>query len=259
MLKMHVNEPYPGTQAVLRAIALLKAFTDEQPQLGLAELARMVGLNKTTAYRMLTALESQGLVARNPANDTYRLGPEVISLGGRALRANDLRSVSRAELEGLARATGEAATLETLVGLEVLVLDDVSGAHLIGATQYIGARWPAHATSTGKALLAFLSDADLEAVLSAPLAQVTAQTITVPEDLRQELAAVREQGYARAVEELEAGFSAIGAPVRNHDGQVVAALSLNGPSARLTPERLDEIAPLVVEAAGRVSEQLGYK
>ena len=104
-----------------------------------------------------------------------------------------------------------------------------------------------------------MPDIDLEAVLSAPLAQVTAQTITVPEDLRRELAAVREQGYARAVEELEAGFSAIGAPVRNHDGQVVAALSLNGPSARLTPERLGEIAPLVIEAAGRVSEQLGYK
>lgn len=259
MLKMQVNEPYPGTQAVLRAIALLKAFSDEQPQLGLAELARMVGLNKTTTYRLLTALESEGLIARTPANDTYRLGPEVIALGGRALRASDLRSVSRAELAGLARTTGETATLEVLVGLEVLVLDEVSGAHLVGATQYIGARWPAHATSTGKMLLAFLPETELEAIWQHPLAQVTAQTRTAPEVLHQELAQIREQDYAIAIEELEVGFSAIAAPIHNHDGQVVAALSINGPTARLTPERLAEVAPLVVEAAERVSAQLGFK
>lgn len=259
MLKMQVNEPYPGTQAVLRAIALLKSFTDEQPQLGLAELARTVGLNKTTTYRLLTALESQGLIARNSANDAYRLGPEVIALGGRALRASDLRSLSRAELETLARVTSETATLEILVGAEVLVLDEVSGAHLVGATQYIGARWPAYATSTGKALLAFLSEAELQAALPSSLAQVTARTLTTPEFLHQELAHIREQGYAIAIEELEVGFSAIAAPVRNHDGQVVAALGINGPSARLTSERLHEIAPLVVEAGERVSMQLGFK
>lgn len=256
---MQVNEPYPGTQAVLRAIALLKSFTDEQPQLGLAELARTVGLNKTTTYRLLTALESQGLIARNPANDAYRLGPEVIALGGRALRASDLRSISRTELETLARVTGETATLEILVGPEVLVLDEVSGAHLIGATQYIGARWPAYATSTGKALLAFLPEAEQEAMLQQPMAQVTTQTLTTPEVLRQELVHIREQGYAIAIEELELGFSAIAAPVCNHDGQIVAAFSLNGPSARLTPARLREVAPLVVEAAERVSAQLGFK
>jgi DNA-binding IclR family transcriptional regulator len=256
---MQVNEPYPGTQAVLRAIALLKAFSDEQPQLGLAELARMVGLNKTTTYRLLTALESQGLVARTPAGETYRLGPEVIALGGRALRASDLRSVSRAELMELARATGETATLEILVGQEVLVLDEVSGAHLVGATQYIGARWPAQATSTGKVLLAFLPEAEREKLLPQLLIQVTEQTITLAEALRQQLAVIRKQGYATAIEELEVGFSAIAAPIRNHDGQVVASLSINGPTTRLTPERLAEVVPLVVEAAGRVSTQLGFK
>jgi DNA-binding IclR family transcriptional regulator len=259
MLKMQVSEPYPGTQAVMRAIALLKAFTDEQPQLGLAELAKIVGLNKTTTYRLLTALENQGLIARNPANDTYRLGPEVIALGGRALRASDLRAVSRTELEGLARATGETATLEALLGLEVLVLDEVSGVYLIGATQYIGARWPAHATSTGKVLLAFLPEPELATLLQQPLAQVTHQTITAPEALSQALAQIREQDYAIAIEELEIGFSAIAAPVRNHDGQVIAALSINGPSARLTSDRLREFAPQVVEAAARVSAQLGFK
>jgi DNA-binding IclR family transcriptional regulator len=256
---MPVNEPYPGTQAVLRAIALLKTFTDDQPQFGLAELARRVGLNKTTAYRLLTALESEGLIARNPTTDLYRLGPEVIAMGGRAMRANDLRTASQTELEGLARATGETISLEILMGSEVLVLDAVSGVHLIGATQYIGARWPAHATSTGKVLLAFLREAELATFLQRPLPQVTAQTIAAPEALRQELAQIRRQGYATAIEELEVGFSAIGAPIFSHDGQVVAAISLNSPSARLTPVRLPALAPLVVAAAGRISEQLGFK
>lgn len=256
---MQVNEPYPGTQAVLRAIALLKAFSDDQPRLGLAELARSVGLNKTTAYRLLTALESEGLVARHPGSETYQLGPEVIALGGRALRANDLRSICRVELENLARTTGEAASLEALTGDDVLVLDEVLGARLIGANQSIGSRWPAHTTSTGKALLACLPAAEREAFVQRPLAQITPHTIANPELLRGELAHIGEQGYATAVEELEPGFAAVGAPVRNHDGRAVAALSLNGPTARLTPERLVELAPLVIAAAERVSAQLGYK
>ncbi len=256
---MQVNEPYPGTQAVQRAIALLKAFSDEQPRLGLAELARTVGLNKTTAYRLLTALESEGLIARHATSETYQLGPEIIALGGRALRANDLRSVCRTELEALARATGEAATLEALAGDDILVLDEVLGARLIGANQSIGSRWPAHTTSTGKMLLACLSTAEQEAFLQRPLPQATPQTIVDPDILRRELARFREQGYATAVEELELGFGAVGAPVRNHDGRAIAALSLNGPTARLTPERLVELAPLVIAAAERVSAQLGYK
>ena len=98
---MESHESYPGAQTVSRAVALLKAFTDAQPERGAAELARSVGLNKTTAYRLLKALEHEGMVARSPATDAFRLGPEVIALGARALRSNDLRSASRAELEAL--------------------------------------------------------------------------------------------------------------------------------------------------------------
>src|SRR6185503_19675793 len=99
---MPIHEPYPGTQAVLRAVALLKAFTDSQPELGLTALARTAELNKTTAFRMLTALESAGLVVKDHETDSYRLGPEAIALGGRALRSNPLYLASRPELEALA-------------------------------------------------------------------------------------------------------------------------------------------------------------
>ncbi len=148
--KTTTSEPYPGTQSVVRAISLLKAFSETHPEWGLTDLAQRVDLNKTTVYRLLTALESEGMVVQNPATQSYRLGPEMIALGTLALRSSDLRSASHPALEVLARETGETATLEILMDDQVFILDEVMGRHLIGATPSIGTRWPAHATSTGK-------------------------------------------------------------------------------------------------------------
>jgi DNA-binding IclR family transcriptional regulator len=250
--------PYPGTQAVARAIAVLKAFTDQHPHMTLAEVSRAVKLNKATTHRLLSALELEGLVARDQAAEAYRLGPEAIALGARALRTNDLRSVSRPELAALAEATGETATLEVLAGEDVLILDEAAGRHLVGSAPSIGTRWPAHATSTGKVLLAHTPEARREALLPARLPRLTPKTIASHETLRRELARVSEQGYATAVEELEAGYIAVGAPVYDHDGRVVAAVSVGGPSARLAPERLAGIADQVQKTAARISRKLGY-
>jgi DNA-binding IclR family transcriptional regulator len=256
---MSESQPYPGTQAVLRAIALLKTFQDDQPEWSLTELAHQVALNKTTTYRLLTALESEGLIRRGDSTDTYRLGPEMIALGGRAMRANDLRSLSRGVLETLARQTREAATLEVLVEDQVLIVDEVLGGYLVGAAQSLGTYWPAHATSTGKVLLADLPEVELSAFLAKPLSQLTDKTIIDPAELRRELAQVRLNGYATAIEALEVGYTAVAAPIRNHDGRAVAALSLGGPSARLTEGRLLELADLLRAQAAEISTQLGCK
>ena len=256
---MPARQPYPGTQTVVRAVALLKAFSDERPELGLRELAQIAGLNKTTTYRLLTALESEGMLTRNRAGDAYRLGPEAIALGGRALRSNDLRSASRSALEALVDATGETATLEVLIDDQVLILDEVTGQqHVLSMAQFVGTHWPSHATSTGKVLLAHLSDAQRKAVVRPRLSRYTPHTLTTLSRLRDELARVRAQGYATAIEELELGFVAVGAPVRNHDGTVVAAISLSGPSVRLAKDRLPSLAQLVVQSADRISHQLGF-
>src|SRR5262245_33967832 len=119
-------KPYPGTQAALRAVRLLKAFAPPgHESLRLFELAREVGLNKTTAYRLLTALESEGLVERGPDGEAYRLGPELLALGARTFGASELREAARPELAALSRSTRETATLEVLVGRDVLILDEV--------------------------------------------------------------------------------------------------------------------------------------
>lgn len=248
---------YPGTQAVRRSVGLLKAFTADRPQRGLAELARAVGLNKTTAFRMLAALEGEGMVERTPAGDAYRLGPELLLLAGRAGGAHDLRAAARAELEALARATRETATLEVLVGRETLILDEATGGHMVGARPSLGTRWPAHATSTGKVLLAHLEGERRDQALGGAWPALTPRTVTGRAALARALARVREDGHAVAQEELEPGFVAVAAPVRDASGAVVAALSVGGPKARLSAEALRACARRVEAAARRVSLRLG--
>lgn len=254
-----MTEPYPGTKSALRAITLLKTFTDSKSEWGLTELSEEVGLNKTTTYRLLTALKSEGMVTQNPQTQAYRLGPAIIALGARALRSNDLRSASRPELEQLAADTGETASLEVLVGDHVLILDEVLGAHLVGTSAAIGTRWPAHATSTGRILLAHQSDDARDTILmETDWPALTAETTTDPDALRRELIDVREQGYAVVVGELEANFVAIGAPIHSYTNDVVAAVSVGGPRSRLTAERTQELVTRVQAAAERISQQLGH-
>jgi IclR family acetate operon transcriptional repressor len=249
---------YPGTQAVQRALTVLKAFTDSQPELGLTALSRSVGLNKATTYRLVTALEREGLVAKTRGADHYRLGPELIALGVRAMRSSDLRAVSRPELEELARETGETVTLEVLAGSDVLILDEVMGLHLVSATHWIGTRWHAYATSTGKAILAYLSPTQVRELLPARLPLAGRGTRT-RSDLISELEKIRAQGYATNIEELETGFAAVGAPVFNHEGKVIAAISVGGPRTRFMDKTIKKLAPRVRRAAAAISQQLGFR
>lgn len=249
------TKAYAGTQSVRRAIALLKVFSGEKPTWGLSDLARAAGLNKTTAYRLLTALEAEGMVARTAEGDAWRLGTETIALGALAVRSNDLVSTARPELTALVRETGETATLETLVGDEVLILDGIEGPSLVGASSETGTRWPAHATSTGKALLAARSGEPLPADRRLP--KLTPRTITDPGKLERELARIRKRGWAEAVEELEPGYVAVGAAVYDHEGRAVAAISIGGPATRLTRARIPQLGKRASEAADRVTRRLG--
>ena len=253
-----------GTQAVVRALRLLRAFSDARPEWSLADLSRELNLSKPTAFRLLGALEAEGLVVRPDPGGAYRLGPSAIELGARAQRANSVTGAARPELESLTRATGETSSVELLTGDETLILDEVQGGHLIGTSPSVGTRWPAHATSTGKVLLAAALERDPDAVRQMArrsggrLRGVTPCTIRSASRLAAELAQVTRQGYATAIGELEAGYVAVGAPVRRHDGSTVAAICLGGPSTRFTDARLPGLIKAVREAAVRVSLRLGW-
>jgi DNA-binding IclR family transcriptional regulator len=143
------------------------------------------------------------------------------------------------------------------VGAQTLILDEAMGDHRVGTLPSVGTRWPAHATSTGKVLLAALGQDELASLLASPLPALTPRTITDPRALRRELARARRRGYATGIEELEPGFMAVAVPVRAADGHVVAALGVGGPRVRLDPSRLRAIARILPSHAARISERLG--
>lgn len=254
-----MGQPYPGTQAILRAIAVLKRFDDQHPEWTLAELTRALDLNKTTVFRLLSALESEGLIARGSSGETYVLGPELVAMAGYALRNIDLRSLARPTLEKLAETSGETASLEILSGDEMLIIDEIVGGHLVSGVRSIGTRWPLHGTSTGLALLATWSPQQREAYLQRDLAAVTPHTITDPRALRNLLAKFSQQGYALSDEMLEPDLVAIGAPVVNVDGFAEAAISIYGPKSRLNDRCVQIMAAKVRQAASDISASLGYR
>jgi IclR family acetate operon transcriptional repressor len=255
---MKSRHRYPGTQAVGRAVALLKAFRPESPELRLQDLCSRVGLNKTTAYRLLKALEGEGLVERAPGGDAWRLGPEIVALGSRALGGVDLRAAAHEEIRALAAETRETVTLEVLAGAETLILDEAMGSHVIGTIPSVGTRWPAHATSTGKALLAELSPEGRTALLPKPLARPTARTIGDRSVLERELQRVVARGWATSLEELEPGFVAVAAVVRSAGAKPVGAISVGGPRSRVGA-RMHALGQRVSAAAARLSARLGHR
>jgi DNA-binding IclR family transcriptional regulator len=244
----HTETP-TGAQAVVRALRLLKSFTPQAPELSLAQLCETQGLKKTTAHRLMTALESEGLVARDPVSNSYRLGPEVIALGSQALLTSDLRAEVRPALERLAEQTGESATLEVLIGDQMLILDGVRGRHLVAASLELGSRWPAFATSTGRCVLAWMPESARAQVLQQPMTAFTRRTLTEAAQLRAEFVAIRARGYAIADQELEEDHVAVAAEFRGQLGEVRGAISVGGPASRFTPERIQALgAQLRAEA-----------
>ena len=244
---MRDQAPPQGAQAALRAIRLLKLFTAEAPELQLAEMSVLSGLNKTTTHRLLQALLSEELLDRNPGTGAYRLGPGMMALGVQALSSNDLRIRARPLLKRLADETGETATLEVPIDDTMLILDEVTSKHFVGASGNVGTRWPIHATSTGKALIAFEQDGPDR--LRPELSSLTAKTITEFDVLERQLGDIRRRGFAETVDELEEGFSGVGAVVRGGMGEILGALSICGPSQRMSESRRAQLGATLCTVA----------
>ena len=247
---MRDQAPPQGAQAALRAIRLLKLFTVEAPELQLAEISSLSSLNKTTTHRLLQALLSEELLDRNPGSGAYRLGPGMMALGVQALSSNDLRLRARPLLKRLAEETGETATLEVPIDDMMLILDEVTSKHFLGASGNVGTRWPIHATSTGKALIAFdQAGADR---LGEKLSCLTSNTITEFDKLEQELGNIRLRGFAEVVDELEDGLSGVAAVIRGGTGEVLGALSICGPSQRMSESRRSQLGAILCTAASQL-------
>lgn len=250
----------PTVQSVDRAIAILKAFSAEEPELGVGELSRRLHLAKSTVFRLLSTLEAGGLVVQNPETDRYRLGVDLVGLADNVMIFANVRRVARPHLGNLASKLRETVSLTILDGAEAINVEQfVPPGRLVVRVGWVGRRMPVHAVSSGRAIIAFLPEERLASLLAGELESLTSHTKTDPGAVRVELARVRERGYATAFEELEEGMNAVSAPVRNHEGNVIASVSVSGPASRLTPEHVAQIAPDVIRTADEISREIGYR
>jgi DNA-binding IclR family transcriptional regulator len=251
------REPGALVQSVDRAITVLEILA-KRGVAGVTEIALELGVHKSTASRLVGVLEGRGLVEQLTDRGKYRLGFGIVRLAGALTVQRDLAHESRKACEALAGDVGETVNVAILDGNRVVNVSQVRGPAAIAMDNWVGQSTPSHATSSGKVLLAFAGPADLHDHLAEPLQRYTERTITDVRTLEQEFERVRAQGWAATVEEYEVGLNAVAAPVRNHEDAVVAAVSVSGPSYRLTSDSLPRVATRVLAAAREFSRRLGH-
>jgi DNA-binding IclR family transcriptional regulator len=245
-------------QSVTTALRVLQAFTHSERVLGVSELARRLGIGKSTAHRMLTTLAAEGFISQT-VDGRYRLGMKLWELGNQVVHGLELREVAHASVEALRQRTGEAVHLAVWDGAEIVYVDRFESESTQRVFSRLGTRMPAHATSAGKVLLAFGPDERIERVCAAGLTRLTARTITTRQGLASALERVRAHGFAESIEEAEKGVTSVGAPVFDYQGSVIAGLSVAAPSIRLTRERIPEVGALVRRHAAEISRHMGHR
>ncbi|MQA02015.1 MAG: helix-turn-helix domain-containing protein [Streptosporangiales bacterium] len=245
-----------GVQSVDRAVTIMEIMAREG-DVGVTEIAAELGVHKSTAFRLVATLERRGLVEQDSDRGKYRLGVGLLRLAGATKKQLDLVQESRTVIEELAGVVGETVNITVLSEGAALYIDQVAGPSALQIHNWVGRRIPLHATSNGKALLAFHAYRRLSDLVRTPLDRFTEYTITSLRELEAALGEVRERGYAVAVNELELGLTAVAAPVYDSQGRVTASVSASGPGFRLEG-RVEEVGKAVVDAGEAISRRLGW-
>jgi DNA-binding IclR family transcriptional regulator len=246
-----------AVQSVDRALSVLEILA-AHGEAGVTEVAAELGVHKSTAFRLVAVLESRGFVEQLADRGKYRLGFGIVRLAGAAAAQLDLAQEGRPVSEALAADVEETVNRAILDINRAVTISQVRGPAALSTHNWVGQGTPLHATSSGKVLLAHAPDAVRKDVLSQELQRFTPATITDPETLHEHLDRVVEQGWASTAEEYEVGLNAVAAPVRDASGDVVAAISVSGPSFRMGVESYPRLAARVVAAADELSRRLGF-
>ena len=249
--------PASAVQSVDRALQILEIIS-ALGQAGVTEIAAELGVHKSTASRLVTALEARGYVEQVSERGKYRIGLAVTRLAYAAGGHADLVKTSQDLCDTLSAQVGETTNVAVLDGDRIVNIVEAIGPAEITLRTWVGQSCPAYATSSGKVLLAGLEPAEVRARLKPPWMSFTDATVATVAELAEQLAAVRERGWAGVAEELEVGLNAVAAPVYDVHSQVVAALSVSGPAYRLSVDRFDDVAQRTVTVADAISRRLGW-
>ena len=248
----------PASQTVGRIATILRCFTKSEGDLGVMHISRETGLHKSTTSRLLSALNQEGFVEKNTENGKYRLGLGLVNLAGVVLEKQNLRQAAQPHIRNLAESTQETINISIKDGNECINIDSIRSPKSIGYMGRLGRRTPLHCTSTGKVLLTHMHPEQRKTIISQPLTAFTQHTITDPIKLRIDLAEISDQGYAVSNEEFEEGLVAVAAPIHDHTGEVIAALSISGPSFRMGADSLQAHISNLKESAHLISKELGH-
>ncbi|OZI26299.1 hypothetical protein CAL26_02905 [Bordetella genomosp. 9] len=247
----------PTVHAARHAIEILRCISQSQPEIGVSDIARRIGLHKSSVSRLVATLQAQRVVERNPHTDRVSLAPGLIAIAAPLINHMGISQASRQRMAQLAEESAETVNLSIWDGREAISIDQTVGPNAITHYAAPGQNNPAHCTASGKVLLAFASEADRSAVLRAPLTRYTERTITEPAVLQRELARVRETGLALNRAEFSEDAGAVAAIVRNVNGQATIALTITVPMYRFSKARERKLLELVGHAARDISGQIG--
>jgi len=238
-------KPEVKNKALAKAISVLECFTVDNPELGITEICNMLSLNKSNVHDIVTTFEAHGYLKQNPSSSKYHLHVGVLRLAGIMNRTRPQREAISNLVRHLATETGETVYYGIRSGHSILYLDYMSDAHMIVPKQVVGFTAPLHCTSTGKALLAVMSEEEIDEVIAEGLEKKTEHTITDPVALKEDLAEIRRRGYSIDNMEHEYGIKGVGMTVSDMTHKAVAAISVSGPSLRFDDEAIKRIAGII--------------
>lgn len=253
--------PADRAQSLQRAVRILECFTQDRPELGVREAARLAEMPSSVTGRLMVAMRDLGILSQNPLTRAYTLGPRVLEWAGAYLSNSDLRNLSMAHMRELHQSTQETVSLYQLEGLERVCIERLESPQTVRfVAPRVGRHLPLHAGAAGKVMLAYLpADRQNEYLTNAPLERLTEHTITDPELLRKEIAEIRIRGFAVSRGEWIQDACGIAAPIFDRNGDIQAALNLSGPALRFTDDLVARLAIKVLRAASAVSAALGYR
>ena len=254
-----LEAPRSTIQSLDRGLQLMEILSQSDDPMGLPELAEILEVDRSTVHRLMSTLLQRGYVTQDPENKRYTVGYKVISLSRRAIDGYSLRVTAKPFLTQLTQETGESSNLCVPSGDNAVCIDYEASPSPLAVTNDIGIEFLYHATAGGKVLLAYMPENKrTEIIDNYELTEFTPRTITTRERFISTLDTIRVQGYAVDDEEHFIGVRCIAAPIRDYSNKVIAALSMSGPSSRITLAKIPEISSIVIRIANEISQALGY-
>lgn len=247
-------------KSVARALDIIELVSSSKAGLGVTEIANKMDINKSSVFRTLATLEQYGYIEQNEETGRYRIGYAFLNVSSKLLDSLDVRAEAQPVLRHLEAETNEVVHLVVYDRGEVVYIEKLDGNEALRMHSKVGKRAPVHCTSVGKAILAYLPVPEVVDIINRKGLPVhTEHTITTKEAFLEELSVVKKNGYALDLEENEPGIRCIAAPVFDHNGTVAAAVSISGPTLRMTDERLVPLQQRMIKAGKEISERLGWK